>query len=363
MKESLKPSLIRQLGISNSNSQSSKSKQIKDINDPKNNNKENRLISLADLNGRNYSALKNKEPELKNFNINNDNNNQVFGSRNRTQTTFSINSQNSRMTDKTLESIPFKEEKDLDLPNFSSTKYKSLAWRVFHSLCHFFFAIFLASSTFFYFKKRFDRYNILLTVSNSFFFISSFTEWLHYHRGCLGWANLNSPIKNNIDKSFRAKILRSEYGWKYFISCIGGAMLIFGNVYYFFLSFNDGSEFPDDEFWNYNFIAMMVLSLSEILKIEKILTENRQYVVKNDLSNCLIEIYWFFATLMFGSSYLVQVLFYTEYEEILFIKIVIMTCRISGSILALISSFTLQHRYYLSSYDDLNISDLSNITI
>ena len=44
---------------------------------------------------------------------------------------------NSKSTNKTLESMPFNEEKDLDLLNFTSTKYKPLIWRIFNSLTYF----------------------------------------------------------------------------------------------------------------------------------------------------------------------------------------------------------------------------------
>ena len=58
-------------------------------------------------------------------------------------------------------------------------------------------------------------------------------EWNHFKRGCIGYSNLNSKLKKNIDKSFKAKILRSEYGLKYFISFMSSIMFIFGNIYFF----------------------------------------------------------------------------------------------------------------------------------
>ena len=49
----------------------------------------------------------------------------------------------SKMSEKTYESAPFKEELDLDLPYFSPTKYTSLSWRIFHSVNYFLFTAFL----------------------------------------------------------------------------------------------------------------------------------------------------------------------------------------------------------------------------
>ncbi len=108
---------------------------------------------------------------------------------------------NSKSTNKTLESMPLNEEKDLDLPNFTSTKYKPLIWRIFHSL---------TSTIYFYFNS--NKYNIILSISNRLFFISIFIQCFYYKRECLGDANYNTEVKNNIDKSFKAKLFRAEEG-------------------------------------------------------------------------------------------------------------------------------------------------------
>ena len=100
--------------------------------------------------------------------------------------------------------------------------------------------------------------------------------------------------------------------------------------------------------------------MAEILKIEKILTETRQYQIKNDLSNSLIEISYFFASLCFGTVYYLSIMydFDPQKYEMLFILL-----RIGGSLLIVFSSLFLFNRYYLSSFDDLNTSDISNITM
>ena len=275
--------------------------------------------------------------------------------RDRINSGISFKSSNSKISEKTCLSAPFKEELDLDLPNFSSTKYLSLCWRIFHSVNYFLFTALLLGSNIFYFTDSLFGYNITKAIGNSFFVISTFFEWFYYKRGCLGYSNLNSGVKQNIDKSFKAKILRSEYGWKYFLSFIASCILLYGNIYYFF----NGMEI-DFEYINANFIGVAIVSLAQILKLDKILIETKQYMVINDLSNCLVEIFLYFSSLCYGSIYFIRLLFYFEQEDFLrFYKI----GEIVGSILALLSGIILQHRYYLSDYDDLNTSDLSNVTI
>ena len=58
-------------------------------------------------------------------------------------------------------------------------------------------------------------------------------QWFYYKRGCLGNAFYNTEVKNNINKSFKAKLLISEEGWKYFLALVGSSILIVGNIYSF----------------------------------------------------------------------------------------------------------------------------------
>jgi hypothetical protein len=82
--------------------------------------------------------------------------------------------------------------------------------------------------------------------------------------------------------------------------------------------------------------------------------------VRNDISNCFIEIFLFFGSIFFGASYYIQIMY--NFDEDSFRKFVIILKFIgNGSII--FSGFCLIHRYFLSDYDDLNISDLSNVTI
>lgn len=256
----------------------------------------------------------------------------------------------------TFESMPFNEEKDLDLPNFTPTKYNSLAWRLFHSICYFLYTIILLGSTICLLIWE-NFYNIAMLVAHMFFFVSSFIQWFYYKRGCIGKSNYNSQVKNNIDRSSKAALLRSEEGWKYFFTLFGCCILIYGNIYYFFLTL-DEQQYPD--FWNINLIGTMIISLSQILKLEKIITQNKTYAVKNDISNVFIEIFLFFGSLLFGGSYYIQILY--NLDTIIFNRFIIII-KFIGNGFIILSGLCLIHRYFFSDYDDLNVSDLSNITL
>ena len=86
----------------------------------------------------------------------------------------------------------------------------------------------------------------------------------------------------------------------------------------------------------------MIISLAQILKLEKILMETKLYIVKNDLSNCLIEIFFFFASLCFGTLYFYSILY--NYDDERF-KNFYMILRIIGCALTFLSSISLINRY------------------
>jgi hypothetical protein len=261
---------------------------------------------------------------------------------------------------KTYQSKPFNKELDFDIPDFTPTKYGPGLWKISHCTSYFIFAItFIVSNISLIVSKNYDTYNIILLVSHAFYCISSSLEWWYFKRGCIGYANLNSRVKDNIDKSFKARILRSEQGWKYFFSFCAAIILVYGNCYYI-MYINGKKSIPDPEYWNINLIGAMVISLAQILKLEKILMETKQYVIKNDLSNCLIEIFLFFASLAFGTIYFYRLLYNYDNQNFTTFYIAL---RISGSIMIFFSSFFLINRYYMHDYEDLNASDLSNVTL
>ena len=271
--------------------------------------------------------------------------------------TNSIQSVSSKISQVTYVSEPFKDDKDLDLPNFSPMKYTPFRWRISHSSTYLIYSLILLISTILWISgdDNDNNCNTLMLIAHCFYLISAFIQWFYFKRGCIGYANHNSRVKANIDKSLKAKILRSEEGWKYFFSLFAVIILIFGNIYFI----SSGKE-SNPEYWNINLIGCMIISLSQIMKIEKILIENKSYMVHNDLSHSLVEIFMFFGSLSYGSYYFIQILY--DYDRDI-LRYLFKILKLFGNGFIIFSSICLLDRYFCSSFDDLNISDLSNATL
>ena len=261
----------------------------------------------------------------------------------------------SSNTNKTIQSVPFQNEKDLDLPEFGSTKYNSFQWRFFHFVIFILFGVLSLISTFLFIFGKNDADLIVKLISHALLMIYIFMLWFHFKRGCWGSANLNSSIKDNVDKSCKARLLRIEEGMKYFFSLIGAIILLFGSIYY------KASQLDEDaDLWNISFIGWAIITLIQILKFEKILTENKHYVVRNDIFNCIAEILLFFGSLSFGTVFFIQTMYNHDTERF---KLLFIILKFIGSLFMIGSSLTMFYRYFLSDFDDLNSSDISNVTI
>lgn len=287
------------------------------------------------------------------FTENNNKINKPENERQRFESYSSFKSNSSAGSNRTLDSMPFKEELDLDLPNFSPTKYNSDIWKIINCFFYSVFSLGLLVYTVFFLLKK-DSIYTKLACDISFFFYN-LMNWLHYKRGCIGYSNLNSRLKTNVDKSFKAKFLRSEYGMKYFYPIIACFILIYSDIYFLLIS-----QEQNPDFWNINLAGLMIISLSQILKLEKILTDNRQYSVKNDLPNCFVEIFLFFGSLCFSISYLIQMVYI--YDEETF-RLFVVILKFIGIFFILFSDIFLIFRFFFSGYDDLNTSDTSNLTV
>ena len=88
------------------------------------------------------------------------------------------------------------------------------------------------------------------------------------------------------------------------------------------------------------------------------MTNNKQYDVKNDLYNCLVEIFLFFGSLIISASYLIQMMYYHKQETLL-----IFIMKGFGESFICASFIFLFLRYYLSGSEDLNDSRISDRTI
>ena len=102
--------------------------------------------------------------------------------------------------------------------------------------------------------------------------------------------------------------------------------------------------------------AMALLIISQLFKIERALTNTKQYNVKNDLSNSIVEILNFTGAMIFFTCYLLVLLKEYSINDLNIILIV-------GASFFVLSSFVLYYRYFLSGFDDLNISNNSFMTI
>ena len=246
---------------------------------------------------------------------------------------------------------PFEEQFNLDLPYYRSTKYNPTLWKHIHCSIYFlFFITFLIDFVLLILKKYYIYPKLISDIS---FFAYNFMNWFHFKRGCIGYSNRESYGKTNRDNSLKAKLLRSEYGFKYFFAIIASTILIYGDIYFILFS---KKQNPD--FWNINFIGLSIISLVQIFKIEKILTNNKQYDVKNDLYNCLVEIFLFFGSLIISASYLIQMMYYHKQETLL-----IFIMKGFGESFICASFIFLFYRYYLSGYEDSNDSRISDRTI
>ena len=106
---------------------------------------------------------------------------------------------------------------------------------------------------------------------------------------------------------------------------------------------------------------MSLLVITEILKIEKTLTNTKQYRVKNDISNSMVEITNFIGALLYFTVNLIIISYKdNEKDKIIFFVSVI---NLIGTVFFVVSSFILFYRYFLSGFDDLNVSESSFMTI
>ena len=272
-----------------------------------------------------------KEEENKRTKENNDNENDIIISgetlsKSRINITFSdMNESNaSNATFKTYKSIPFQYDNlDLDIPNFSPTRYKKTNWKMTHSCSCFLFATFYGISTGF----------INMEGSNT-----------------IGESNLNSKLKQNVDQSLKAKILRSEYGIKYFISFMAAIILLIGDFIHYYS--NELNLFPDEVniiLVYFNLFGMMTLALAQILKIDKLLNlDHKISYVKNDFSKSLFEIIFFFASLLEGGTFMIQ-LFNIHLKESTF-YVLHLIFKIFDGLLFFSSAIFLQFNYFFSDY-------------
>ena len=258
-----------------------------------------------------------------------------------------------------------KQDLDYDLPNFTSTKYNSTNWKLCHGTAYFLFSFgYLTSSVLVFSTKPLDDDTAFISqIANVFgstmYFISSTIEWFHYRRGCIGQANLNSHLKTNIDKSWKAAFHRSEVGLKYFLSLLSSMIMIPASVIVMVNSNNKLAKGYSDILY---LLAMIVLSFSQIGKVERIMMKTKQYTYTKDKSNLVVEMLAMYGGFVLSIYYLVQI-FAMNPNDLLLVTSLNGVFNMVGCILFFMSSLSMQYRYYISGYSDLNQGDMSVFSI
>ena len=105
---------------------------------------------------------------------------------------------------------------------------------------------------------------------------------------------------------------------------------------------------------------MSLLVITEILKIEKTLTNTKQYRVKNDISNSMVEIINFIGALLYFIGNLIIIHYKNNKKDK--ISFYVSVINLFGSVFFVLNSFILFYRF-LSGFDDLNVSKPSFMTI
>ena len=249
---------------------------------------------------------------------------------------------------------------DMDLPYFQSTKYNSIYWRLAHGTTFFLFSIgFLASSVMMNQEKteKNEKFisHIACIAGSAMYFISSFMEWFHFKRGCCGRANLNSNIKTNIDKSCKAVIYRSEAGIKYFASVMASLILI-GASLMVLLKDDDKIEKKSNVCF---LIAVSIMFIAQIGKVQRVLKKTKQYTFKNDKSNLTVEVLLMISALI----YIVYYSFIIGFNNNSFIKKILNYINLAAAFMLFFSAISVQYRYYISGFQDLNMSGVSFFTV
>ena len=260
------------------------------------------------------------------------------------------------------------ETLDPDLPNFTSTKRLSLSWKTLYVL---FFMIF--SSTFFISPiciacNSDDQISYFcLLIGSLSYVVCACMEWWHYHRGCCSYSNLNSRTKTNIDRSLLAVLNRGKVGCLHFIMLLMSCC-IFADFILLYLKglmlYGQPKEDTDEAVINYYIhivfaCSLVVLSLAQIVKFERIANPTKQYIMMNDFSNFFVG--WFFLSGIFVYS-LGAISYVLKGENDLFdtcgsIHIYMSIC---GGTLLIMSGVSEIIRFFCSDDSDLNNSEESS---
>ena len=99
----------------------------------------------------------------------------------------------------------------------------------------------------------------------------------------------------------------------------------------------------------YNLFGMMALALSQIMKLDKILNlDNRISYLKNDFSKSLYEIFFFFASLLEGGAFMIQL--FNMHMKLSPFYLFHLIIKIFNGVLFIASGFILQFNYFYNDF-------------
>ena len=108
-------------------------------------------------------------------------------------------------------------------------------------------------------------------------------------------------------------------------------------------------------------MAMMIFSLSQIGKVERIMMGTKQYTYTKDKSNLVVEMIAMYGGFILSVYYLIQI-FAMNPNNLLLLTSLNGLFNEIGCILFFMSALCMLYRYHISGYSDLNQGDVSFVS-
>lgn len=243
---------------------------------------------------------------------------------------------------------------DIDEPNFTLTKRLSFKWKAIHFVFHLLFSISYTSFPIVYVIIQYEQPPTLLLlmyiVGSICKVVYAFMEWWHFKRGCCGDSNLNSKVKTNIDQSCKAKLIRMKVGLLYFIILVISTIITVNFVLWCIVK----DEIVNDTLYDVFMYGMIGSTVVQVMKNERIVQPTKQYQIKNDMSNLLVEWFMFIGYFVYSIGLIWRL---GDSNGDLFFNVGNINgyFEIGGGVFFMLSTFAMGYRYFLSDDADLNL--------
>ena len=106
-------------------------------------------------------------------------------------------------------------------------------------------------------------------------------------------------------------------------------------------------------------IAVSIMFIAQIGKVQRVLKKTKQYTFKNDKSNLTVEVLLMISALI----YIVYYSFIIGFNNNSFIKKIHNYINLAAAFMLFFSAISVQYRYYISGIQDLNMSGVSFFTV